>query len=275
MTKKHKVKIRLRGGLGNQLFQISAAANLANSCKIALKIFTRDIEESTNKSRGNFLRELDLDKIFIRPGLESSLSSENYIANRLHHRLDRLFSRNVIDTNEKLSEAIASQIPDFYNLQGFFQHIKFVESIIQHNPSVSLLSLRPEVADISRLVESAKTITLHIRLGDFLDNQLDILTSDFFLSAITEFRSQLSITDSKIVVFSDDIAGAHLMLRGMKDICFPEKDFALTPPELLYILSRAKNIVISKSTIAWWGGYIGFLNGSKILSPWPSKFNIF
>jgi len=275
LKRRGEVKVRLRGGLGNQLFQISAALCLAQACGLPLKVNTRDLEDSTDHSRGNFLKELALDKLFNLTNLDCSFISENFLANRLHHRFGRQSGRSVISTNFDLLEMIGSHNPKTYRLKGFFQDLRFVQPSIHDNPLITLHTIRSEVAAMSQLVAFEKTITLHIRLGDFIKNGLDVLSSEYFFSAITEFVSQLGESDFKVVVFSDDIQGARAMLHGKRELIFPEQACALSPPELLYVLSNARNIVISKSTLAWWAGYIGYLNGNKVWSPWPDRFEIY
>ena len=274
MKRRGEVKVRLRGGLGNQLFQISAAASLAQACEMPLKVNTRDLEDSIDQSRGNFLKEMALDKLFNLTDLEYSFTSENFFANRLHHRFGSRFNRRVISTNSDLLQMIDSRNPITYRLEGFFQDSRIVQPSIHDNTLVSLQTIRSEVAAMSQLVAFDNAITLHIRLGDFIKNGLDVLSSDYFFSAIEEFVSQFGESDFKVVVFSDDIQGARAMLHGKKEFIFPEQACALSPPELLYVLSNAKNLVISKSTVAWWAGYIGHLNGNKVWSPWPNRFEI-
>ncbi len=269
-----EVRVRLRGGLGNQLFQMSAAVSLANACEIPLKINTRDLEESLDQSRGNFLHELVIEKILDFSNLEYSFVSENFFFNRLHHRLVGKLQGNVVSTSADLLDKIVKRGLATYRLKGFFQDLRLVQRSINTNPLVTLRTIRPVVADMCRLVVLEKTVTLHIRLGDFVSGNLDILSSDYFLSAINEFASELAETGFKVVVFSDDIQGAHAMLQGREDVFFPEEDSVLSPPELLYVLSNAKNLIISKSTLAWWAGYIGHLNGNRIWSPWTDRFEI-
>ena len=274
MKHRSEVKVRLRGGLGNQLFQIAAATSLAQVCQIPLIVNTRDLEDSIDQSRGNFLKEMALDKLFNLTNLDYSLSSENFIANRLHHRFGSRFNRRMISTNFDLLKMVDSRNPKSYRLEGFFQDFRIVQSSIHDNPLVVLQTISSEVAAMSQLVSAENSVTLHIRLGDFIKNGLDVLSRDYFFSAIEEFVSKLGEPNFKVLVFSDDIQGARAMLHGKKEFIFPEQACALSPPELLYVLSRAKNLVISKSTIAWWAGYIGYINGNKVWSPWPNRFEI-
>lgn len=272
MINRDEVRVRLRGGLGNQLFQVSAGVSLAKACMLPLKIDIRDVEASLDQSRGYFLHELEIEKILNFSDLEYSFFRENIFLNRLHHRFGKRFQANVISSSSDLLNKIENQKPTTYRLNGFFQDLRFVQRAINVHPLISLHSIRPEVGDINRLVSLEKSVTVHIRLGDFVSGNLDILSSDYFMSAINHFSSIFS--DFNVIVFSDDIQGAHTMLQKMENIFFPEKNIILSPTELLYVLSNASNLVISKSTLAWWAAYIGHFNGNRIWSPWKNRFEI-
>lgn len=269
-----EVKTRLRGGLGNQLFQISAGVCLAKACNIPLKINTKDLDASLEKNRGNFLHSLELGNILNLSNLEYSFVKENFVSNRIYHRFGKKFQTNYISSSIDLLDKIASHSFETYRLRGFFQDLRIVEKSLNASPRVTLQTLRSEVVEITQLVSLKNTITLHIRLGDFVSSNFDILSSDYFLSAIDEFATHFDDRDFEVVVFSDDIQGARGMLHDRDGIIFPELDWILTPAELLYVLSNAKNLVISKSTLAWWAGYIGYFNGNRIWSPWTNRFEI-
>lgn len=274
MKSKGIVKVRLRGGLGNQLFQIAAATCLAKACKVPMKVNCRELDNSSDPSKRNFLPMIILNDIFNFSQLHFSLVSETSLANSLYHRFGKVINGDEISKTVDLHRVIDSQTAAKYRLNGFFQELKFVEGSIRPNPKVTLVDVRPEVTKMCKTVKEENVITLHIRLGDFVVNGLDVLSKDYFNSAILEFVSERGNSDSKVLVFSDDIRAAQSMMHETHELIFPEMICPLSPAELLYVLSESRSLVLSKSTLAWWAGYLGHLNGNRIWSPWPKQFDI-
>lgn len=274
MKSRGVVKVRLRGGLGNQLFQIAAATCLAKACEVPLQINCRDLDNSIDPARRNFLPMFFLSDIFDFSQQHYSLILENPLSNRLYHRFGKIISRNEISKTKDLSEVIEGKIARKYRLCGFFQELKFVEGSILQNPKVTLAVVNPRVKDLCKIVRNENVISLHIRLGDFVLNGLDVLSSEYYNSAISNFIDERGNSKSKVLVFSDDISAARSMMGETHRLIFPEEQYTLSPAELFYVLSKSRNFVLSKSTLAWWAGYLGRLNGNNIWSPWPKQFDL-
>jgi hypothetical protein len=69
----------------------------------------------------------------------------------------------------------------------------------------------------------------------------------------------------RVLVFSDDIAGARRVLHGLRaNLLYVEgnEDY-----EDLYLMTRCRDFICSVSTFAWWGAWLGENPGRKVVCP--------
>jgi hypothetical protein len=267
-----KVVVRLRGGLGNQLFQLSAGVGLARKTNSSLGYNLRDINNSIDTTRRSYLGTFDLSSIFNFSELDYLGYEENRFLNSFFHRFGITLGRVAIsDENITIffhQEAIASRC----EIRGWFEKSFFPGIAVVDNPRINLVSVRPDVRNLAdQIALAADNIVMHVRLGDFIANSLDVLSREYFLEALKLLRKT---EQQKVFCFSDDIETSCKMLGDIPGITFPEQFFTLTPPELLYIFSRANNFVSSKSTLSWWGAYIASKNSARIISPWGNELHM-
>lgn len=70
---------------------------------------------------------------------------------------------------------------------------------------------------------------------------------------------------ARVLVFSDDVAGARRLLRGLRaNLVYIEgnKDY-----EDLYLMTQCRDFICSVSTFSWWGAWLGQNSGRKVVCP--------
>ena len=99
---------------------------------------------------------------------------------------------------------------------------------------------------------------IHVRLSDFIDSETGVISLESQISCLGKEHKTVICTDGS----RDDILSRTT-----------RKDFEIITPrestawETLAILSGAKVLVTSNSTLSWWSGFISAGNGNMVCIP--------
>lgn len=258
MCKNGLIQVNLNGGLGNQLFQFSAATNLAI---IEGKQLVFVEANQIWKSRLNFLG-IEVSSIYM-PFIENN---KLYFTQTIHETLAKFcYYRNY---HEKMFNYEKIYLPSTHTrLHGYFQSIKYfdenkylIRSFIKLN--LNKMGYKSSFANI-----------LQIRMGDMArDPEIrkvhGVVTDDFLERALKVFE-----IDSKLwLQISDDSEMIESELPNFFALNM-DKHKSHSDFEDLYLLSEAKNLIISNSTFGWWGAW---LSGGQVVAPvnWFSKIGM-
>lgn len=279
------VFVLLMGGLGNQLFQASAAtyfssssvflvSNLANAsinrngqAEIFEIALPKHIKEYKFENIGLFTQKLI--NFSIRVSVKRR-SARHVILEKL---LSILISRNSksrlsvrISDDVGYSESITKIETDVL-LIGYFQSWKYAETLIDSFDNREIeLSIKAEsfLEAVNRIPEKWRLV--HVRLGDYLSN------GDFGLLSPEYFDAQIDLQDSvrkmPTLVFTNDREKLKEINPGLS-MHISELDTNLSSAELLLLCSYASNFVISNSTFSWWAAYISNSRGMEVIAPEP------
>ena len=92
-------------------------------------------------------------------------------------------------------------------------------------------------------------VAIHLRRGDYVNNPfyVDLSSTDYYERAMKLFPRD------RFLVFSDDIEYAKTYFVGK------EFEFARgkTPVDDLNLMAGCKAVIMSNSSFAWWGAYLG------------------
>lgn len=217
----------LAGGLGNQMFEVAAAAALAKDNNALLVINPTE---------------------HILPNQGRNIN--NYVNN--------VFSRIILDRNPpvrtdiKVESIYHQPIPYQPNcrLWGHFQSFKYFDHHREYIKGLFGATMDVE-EDLERryfLEDAAKVTAIQVRRGDYVKfpQHHPLLPAEYYVKAVKEAGS------GDVWIFSDDIEWCKQNLnfgdttRYVKDEDFME----------MYLMSLCKNIVISNSSFGWWAAYL-------------------
>ena len=232
------ISSHLRGGLGNLLFQISAAYALA---------LRNNNEAKFNLSSNNY----------DRPKAETY--KNNLFKNiQIINNIDYLYT--YIETKFNYVE-----IP-FKNdmiLSGCFQSekyfIDFKKEIYELLYPIDVANnLKEKYGDILK-----DSVSLHVRRGDYLklQNYHPCPNINYYNNAINTIKKEKNI--NKILIFSDDInwcksqfiCEEYVFIEGQKDY------------EDIILMSLCDNNIIANSSFSWWGSWLNQNNDKKVIAP--------
>ena len=258
--------LRLAGGLGNQLYQVSAA-NL-----IAARSFRNVILITDGLNQYKQKRKFDLENIVSIPGCfkinQPPLGYLSKIA-ILQARCGRWIP--IVGINDKnfwkhirRPSQTPIQVMDGYFQRGWTMDV-FREAL--RNIIVN------ETTNGRNKIVGDDEVTIHVRGGDFLtDRNLNIVGEKYYYNAV--LLAQKSGW-KRYVIISDDYNYAAKIAKALKELLPNISLRILTGTNSMSVdfhaLRCASARIIGNSTFAWWASALGDLDSAT----WsPSQFNL-
>jgi hypothetical protein len=159
-------------------------------------------------------------------------------------------------------------IQDGTNIQGYFQTEQYFNKDHVREwyrfKEDSLLNVRQKFESI----DFTKSCGLSIRLGDFVTTYGDLFyvpRLEYYMRALKQVKNQ-----DNIIVFSDDISGAKVLLNKMGER-FTFID-GYKPYEGIYLQSLCHDFICSNSTYSWWGAWLNNRQDKVIVAPAEGPF---
>lgn len=283
----------LTGGLGNQLFQYSAAYTYAQQGKIVIDVVNGNPRENTAGIADLLEFQLDnktiihkrvmfrLTRKAVAYSLRSNLSPTK-IENNIFWRAASLFATSFllslhyrkiirIQVLQDLGDDINLIEPMSNNyLVGYFQSIRWAKSL--QFSQAEVLSLKDPsklIADYCNLSKVEIPLVVHVRLGDYVaEGGFGIPGYDFYDEAIKRHLRENKCR--KIWLFSDEPEKALSLIPKNPGLDVRVIDDAeLSSSETLEIMRFGHGYVIANSTFSWWGAYLTYNENSRVFYPYP------
>jgi hypothetical protein len=278
------VRVILRGGLGNQLFQYAAGVSLSNKLCATLTLDSTLLPETKVNSMGvtRWPEQLDefnhhgsMHRRRFTSRLQADLHSKILHLDRglgdISPTILRRFGRFSNESHSPLKhfrklDARSTVINSYCNSPGFF--LDDADEIRK-----SIHDLRTPSHEYEQLKEKAlelEPLAVHVRLGDYrkLSHVYGVFDPSYLERAI---RLQFSLTHERpIWLFSDepDLAlttTSHLRFR----LEVPPHLSRLSSLETLLVMSACKGLVASNSSFSWWAAFLKNQSQENIIFPRP------
>lgn len=224
----------LQGGLGNQMFQISACVALALENNVD---YVFDLEKCHTPNQGNPSTKY-IKNIFRKiPNQKNILTQETFY--------EKSFAYHEIEYVKNL------------NLIGYFQSEKYFKP---HENYIKKLFTIENV----ELPCDEKITSVHIRRGDYVSKPEyhNVLDKKYYESAI-DF-----IGEGSFIFFSDDMPWVKENFKS-KNYIYSDCDDEISD---FYMMSKCDNNIISNSSFSWWAAYLNKNLNKKIVTPKHEKW---
>ena len=264
------IKLTLAGGLGNQLFQLSAGIYLEE--KIGRKVIY-DVSNLTTKPKaeiGNYTRKFEIKELV----LDSQTIKSRY---PLRPDFPLRFIRRIVNPSSVIIEGDpVNDVLERVNgkttaVYGYFQNSSIV------NQAWPVLKSRlNHSSEFASLVNSEKVerIAIHLRFGDYSDDprtkSVHGLTSTKYFEQAIDLLKLNESCDLPILVVTDDQTKATDFIKGLSDLSNTQIVSNYNPIDDLAEICCSSHVVITNSTFSWWGGWIANkIHKSKVIYPRP------
>lgn len=262
--------MKIKSGLGNQMFQYALGRRLSLDWQDELKV---DFSWFTETRIGETPRDLEINKFNISlvqatptEVLQSMGSVAYRVFKRAVGRIRGRFDRNYFF---RFHPSILHKQKRVY-LDGYFQSYKYFELI--KSTLLGEFTLKNDYSAPAREIKSniqqvGQSLGMHIRRGDYVTTCKDwngLCGADYYKNGLAEILKKYQI--QKIFVFSDDIDWARENLR------FDLPTFFVSRPELsaveeLLLMSVCKHQIIANSTFSWWSAWLNRNENKIVIAP--------
>ena len=262
---KQPVILRLKGGLGNQLFQYAFGRAYAEKYNRELKLDITDYPKQK-------LRSFDLGHF----NINENIASDKEVAKAKYpygflSKLIRLFEqkflrRYYIGFSSKLVSS-----PNLKYLDGFFQSEKYFinyEQIIRKEFTLKEKMSDGAVEISKKISDIAIPVSLHVRRGDFVSSVRNSIfhveCSPLYYQKAMETVTE-KYTNAVFCVFSDDIEWVKNNIKGPNMIYVSGGNTKYY--EEIILMGLCKHHIIANSSFSWWSAWLNLKNDKMVISP--------
>ena len=281
--------VRLKGGLGNQLFQYAFARSISHNLNTELFL---DISSFSHKEhRKHVVYGLNAYNIKAIVGSypfteETSLAmgyNQEHTITKYNEGIKYYFPDTFFDY--KIIKDISDLNKPAY-FDGYFQQqIKndenniLTENFFKINNKIIHEDLKynlPVHNKYSKTIKEMKkydSIALHIRHGDYEDlPEFGLCSKQYYQNAIEEITKK--VDNPKFFIFTEDHQWAKDNLKidyPVEHVIFNERKEVSSRgyAELLKVMSLCDHFIIANSTFSWWAAFLGENPDKIIITPKP------
>ncbi len=269
---------KIKGGLGNQLFQYAVGRALSLHHKVPLKL---DLTVFENYKLHNGYR---LDQFAI----QADIAAENDIINLkggnnvLFSALRKasLFKRKSY-FKEKRSSYFDARVfkNNFVYLDGYWQNELYFSNIreLLLRELSPINSMNDLGCDYLESINKSNSVSLHVRRGDYLNlKNINVLDVDYYMKASEYIRK--NVEKPTFFIFSDDLDWCKKSLGFLDGSIYIDR--TQTEIDDLKLMSFCRHNIIANSSFSWWGAWLNQNPRKTVIAPkdWmlndPSSSNV-
>lgn len=269
ISKKGLVYLRLKGGVGNQIFEYAFSKSLALKLNFDLVIDSRTgffkdryLRESKVGHFLSFFQEASLvNKFFFLVKKNIPILSNIFFTSYFLIEKDNRQYEN-IDISE-LKKVKVVYVEGYFQSHHYFEDIKDIireEVTFKFFEDIKLNILQKDI-------EVYDSVSVHFRRIDY-EEKLDLQYYKNAVSLISHKSRNI-----KYYIFSDDIMWCKKNLDFIENKVFIN-DLGNNEIVDLYLMSKCKNHIIANSTFSWWGAYLSNSQNGFIIAPLESNIGI-
>lgn len=264
--------IKLKGGLGNQLFQYALGRALSSKSGMALKLDVSGFKQDV-------LRSYRLQHLCVEAELadEREIEALNppkscyvaWLSRRCKWAFQSFYHRSYVKERGFPFDPEILEIRQPVYLNGYWQSEKYFGSL----RSTLLEELRPtapfspENAALAAEMRACESVSLHIRRGDYAANPEalkvhGVVPLDYYRAAAAKMAEGLK--RPRFFIFSDDMEWVRENLDVGHPLRFVGADRRNADYEDLHLMSQCRHQIIANSSFSWWGAWLN-RNPDKIV----------
>ncbi len=290
-----KVYLPLMGRLGNQLFQVHAAASISDKIKIVLdgELFNSDSHKYGSNHQEIFRIDNEIlsgnsfplrwisrrtSGLILRTNSHARRRGEVKLVGKILRLLGTVFfSIRYRERIELLAptnvgfEPLKPKSSKSVVLIGYFQSDRYVNGVELGKLLTTRQGAEEELPIVTAINASNKEFPLvvHVRLGDYSTNpQIGMLDESYYLNNLKQVYEKTACT--KIWLFSNEVEKAlEFIPPEMRSITLVMESKKLNDSEILKLMSRGHAYFIANSTFSWWAARLSTAKASAIFAPTP------
>lgn len=272
------IVVKLKGGLGNQLFQYATSKSLSlkHNTDLYFDFSLLDADTNNQYTKRNFeLHLFDIKAKKVPDKIRNKFLGVAPIWCRITNKLlgNFIAKYNVVNqTGFEYDFKFEHYGKNTYLNNGYWQSEKFFKSIRNEllKELVVVKEKSLELKETEQLIQNNNSISIHIRRGDYVTDKNanaahGILPLDYYVRAIEYIKSKN--TEPVFFIFSDDIEWAkkNLVLNDrVFYIDFNKGDNSIFD---MHLMSLCKHNIIANSSFSWWAAWLNQKQDKVVIAP--------
>lgn len=280
------ISLILKGGLGNQMFQYSAAYVLAEKLRTQLSLDLSFLR-CRLPIKGLTKRDYDLDLFKISNSITTYIKVPfvtDYISYPCIRVLSVLSKNFYIEEDPYKYDSSFLNLGDGISIIGYFNNPLYFSD---YEKEIKEIFDTDVLCDnrfkfIEKEIMKKNSVSVSIRRGDYINNvNKDLfyfLDGDYYREAVRRLKNKIS--NPHFYIFSPDSIddlGSLLNLKNNEYTYLGKEYTGFKFKNYLRLISICKHNIISNSTFAFWGAYLNKNKEKIVITPkkWVVGFNDF
>lgn len=269
------IYMRLKGGMGNQMFQYATGLALARRAESEL---TLDLSNLLYRNKGKdfVYRKYDLDVFRVAPAFLTSpkvlTPIMNLRINPLSKAVRRWVTRGIPVVKEPhfhFAPQLLSDVRPDTIYEGWFQSPRYFAEVEQEVRQAFRFSREviPESRELLVRIQATNAVCLNVRRTDFLKvDTLNATDLAYFLRGAAYLAERLE--NPHFFVFSDDVAWCRENIKlshATEFVDHEHKGFKFG--NYLQLMTNCRHFLIPNSSFAWWATWLNTNPDKMVVAP--------
>jgi hypothetical protein len=254
------IVVKLKGGLGNQMFQYAFGYSLSRKLKKNLFLDITNFNKISFDTKRNF-------ELGAYPIEFDGLISSKKIISRI---VDKVTAFKIIENNFSIKNIEQYKSSKKIILDGYWQSEDYFKEYSESIRNFFGELISSDITYIRFRDEISKSISasIHVRRGDYVTNIKvslvhEVCDLDYFRNAISIVEKNLPGTT--FFIFTDDVEWVKNNFKGSKFKIVSEGN--LSHFEELSLMARCQNNIISNSSFSWWAAWLNVDENKLVITP--------
>ncbi|MEM1318948.1 MAG: alpha-1,2-fucosyltransferase [Bacteroidota bacterium] len=269
------ITVRLKGGMGNQMFQYAFGRQLATQLSTDLQL---DLTALLDRNRGKdfVYRNYDLDIFHVQPrfALNPEMLRSFY---KIKSSLVTKFCRKLVERGHKVikephfhvDQQLLDQPQNNALYDGWWQSGKYFEGVADTIRQEFQFKhpLLPASESLMQQIKGSNAVCLNVRRTDFLKvDNLNTTNKDYFIKAAKYISER--VESPHFFIFSDDIAWCEGNLELDQPTTFVHHDVkGIKFGNYMRLMKACKHFIIPNSSFAWWAVWLNEYSDKIVIAP--------
>lgn len=248
--------IRLKGGLGNQLFQYAIGCSIVR--KFGAEVAYDQYFFSRQNLRENELEDLGLVLDYASANESARLGAPNFTINKIIHKLkleSMLYKYYFSEKESFKKQDFSTSFLEKCYIDGYWQNLDyFKDSISEICKSIKILEpKRNSYSEYLAIARKTNSVAVHVRRGDYISQTHtksihNVCGIKYYDNAIKMMNAMQE--NPHYILVSDDIDWCKKEFSSLESktfVCKTNKS-----AEDFSIIASCKSHIIPNSTFSWW-----------------------
>lgn len=268
--------VKVKGGLGNQMFQYAFGMMLQFTKGKTTRFDLYEYTTALNK-QGYTLRPYELAAF----NTNIPVAERKYIDKKLRPGRLRKLIQKATGTSLRHYYApvigydvAALNLPGDAYFSGYFQSYKYYagyEEQIRQLFEFNSAAIDSQNLQLTNEMTRCNSVSVHIRRGDYVNDAAiqaahETCTVDYYITCIEHMRRY--IESPVFYFFSDDMEWVKQTFGSIKEQSyFMQHNTGSESWKDMYLMSKCKHHIIANSSFSWWGAWLNSSPNKHVLAP--------